>query len=755
MANPPPLMPLRGDRTAPTFDPAHPNTLPRFLTQVQRLLDRSQITGVKESKDYIISFVEPDLQDLWEAFPEYTDATKTLEEFKKALIHSYTDEDNMYDMRDLDQLIGERQRLGIKTLHDLTSYHLRFRTITSYLIEKKRLGIVDEFHAYTRGFNPAFWNIVLGRLHIKHPEHRLNHPYTIEQVYEAARFVLDGMAAPSFQATSTLPSLIPQPLSPTVPAQQHSHSPTPDSRTVKIEELSEIISKFSKEIIGALAAQQRARLSSSNSNQRNVNCNFCGKDHFICDCDLVEEYIRAGKCKRNIEGKVVLPSGAFVPRKIPGTLLRERVDEWHRRNPNQLAVPTSAMFHPVVTPPTTVNPVTFHDTYQLSASDRIAALEAELFSLKSRRPGFTPIIRTRAQKTRDTSTEIDDSADEPPVQTTQHRAPSEEPPHHEPSQPTAAPSAPNVKGPEHPFRGAQDAVYAPPQSRNVGAPFKPPANKKPDVAYRTLPPVHNPAHAQSVYERAFCSSVTLTHEELLSLAPEVRTKFREAVTSCRAPPKEGTTDQHLYDAEEETVETYFAPAVSRAIPKCQHRSPPPGALIIPDPIEAYYRSLSPGEQPNFELLTVAKESLALRSIYPLVDNNQKVESVLDPGCQIIAMSETVCHRLGVSYDPEVILHMLSANGAVDSSLGLARNVPFTIGNLTFYMQVHVIRSPAYEILLGRPFDVLTQSIVRNFANEDQTITVHDPNTCRTITIPTSPRRSSRTKHDEEIMGFRE
>jgi len=479
-------------------------------------------------------------------------------------------------------------------------------------------------------------------------------------------------------------------------------SSTPDSKFVKTEDLSNIFSKFSKELITALVTQQCARPSNSNSTQRSVNCNFCGKKHFIRECEIVEEYIRAGKCRRNIEGKVVLPSGAFVPREIPGTLLHERVDEWHRRNPNQLAAPTSAMFHPVVTPPPTAKPVTFHDAYQLSASNRIAALEAELFSLKARRPGFTPIIHTRAQKARDTSTEIDDNTDEPTAPTAQHRMPSEEPSHREPSPvpPTVVPPGPSVKGPEHPFRAAQDAVYAPPQSRNVGAPFKPPAGKKPEVAYCTLPPVHNPVHAQSVYERALNSSFTITQEELLSLAPEVRSKFREAVTSRCAPPKDATTDQHLYDVEEDTTETYFAPTVSCAIPKCQHRSPPPSALIIPDPIEAYYRSLSPGQQPDFDLLTVAKESHALQSIYPLVDNSQKVESVLDLGCQIVVMSETVCHQLGISYDPEVILHMLSANGAIDNSLGLARNVPFSISGLTFYMQVHIIRSPAYEILLG-------------------------------------------------------
>ena len=151
--------------------------------------------------------------------------------------------------------------------------------------------------------------------------------------------------------------------------------------------------------------------------------------------------------------------------------------------------------------------------------------------------------------------------------------PSEEPSHHEPSPvpPTVTPSGLSAKGPEHPFCAVQDAVYVPLQSRNVSAPFKPPTGKKPEVAYHTLPPVHNPAHVQSVYECALNSSFTITQEELLSLAPEVCSKFREAVTSRCAPPKDATTDQHLYDAEEETTETYFAPTVSCTIPKCQHR----------------------------------------------------------------------------------------------------------------------------------------------------------------------------------------
>ena len=42
---------------------------------------------------------------------------------------------------------------------------------------------------------------------------------------------------------------------------------------------------------------------------------------------VVDEYVANGKCRRNIEGKVVLSTGAYVPREIPGTLLQERIDE--------------------------------------------------------------------------------------------------------------------------------------------------------------------------------------------------------------------------------------------------------------------------------------------------------------------------------------------------------------------------------------------------------------------------------------------
>jgi hypothetical protein len=66
----------------------------------------------------------------------------------------------------------------------------------------------------------------------------------------------------------------------------------------------------------------------------------------------------------------------------------------------------------------------------------------------------------------------------------------------------------------------------------------------------------------------------------------------------------------------------------------------------------------------------------------VIDNREEVEGIIDPGSQIIAMLEAVCHDIGLAYDPSIKLNMQSANGEVDQSLGLARNIPCKINSIT-------------------------------------------------------------------------
>ena len=97
-----------------------------------------------------------------------------------------------------------------------------------------------------------------------------------------------------------------------------------------------MIERVTESFVKAMGWQKSTRAAVGTPRLTGGNCNFCGSpEHFIWECQVVLDYIREGKCKRNIEGKVVLPSGMFLPRDVAGLWLCDRFDVWHMRNPNQ------------------------------------------------------------------------------------------------------------------------------------------------------------------------------------------------------------------------------------------------------------------------------------------------------------------------------------------------------------------------------------------------------------------------------------
>jgi hypothetical protein len=343
------------------------------------------------------------------------------------------------------------------------------------------------------------------------------------------------------------------------------------------------------------------------------------------------------------------------------------------------------------------NMVSMSLTNVFTTDQRIAALEQEIFNLRNAKRIFDGIeILKPANKPNPTE------QPKAPESTTKLTPP--------PEKPTAT-----TQPPLHPFTNITETSYQPPHERNfTAAPAKPAKEKEP--AYHYVAPIQNPHTVVDVYNKSMQTPhITLSPEELYAISPEVCNRLREAIMPKRVL--------------NETVSTH---TLIEQVPNDEETS-----ITVPDVYETYINSLAPGERPI--PLNVAQESHALQSIIMVVDNREEVEGIIDPGSQIIAMLEAVCHDIGLAYDPSIKLNMQSANSEVDQSLSLARNVPCKINSITLYLQIHIIRSPAYNILLGQPFDVLTESTVKNFPNEDQTITIVDPNTKCSVTIPTLPR----------------
>ncbi|KAF8181244.1 hypothetical protein K438DRAFT_1768075 [Mycena galopus ATCC 62051] len=367
MANPaPPIpMPARGDRNAPQFDSSKPRELQRYFTDLEYHFTRLSVTDEAEKKKHATRFLGVDDQDIWEALTEFQ-APHTYAAFKAAVLKLYpgNDADRKYSLADLDALVGQYARVGILSKGDYSEFYRQFLVITTYLIARQRLSATEQSKAF----------VVLSPLH---PDVHPDDPYEIADLHEAVEFALaTTSSAPVSTAASQMPT-----------SQSQSEIKQEPGITVLLESMNGLIK--------VLTAQQQLQLShppssqpSHNPPRNDQNCSYCGEPgHFIIKCSHFDEDAQAGKCKRNSDGRVTLPSGAFVPRNILGPNLRARIEEWHRQNPGQLAA-AQLLFevstpHPAAVPSTSAPATTTTSTFQLSEEDRIHSLEHEIYALKT------------------------------------------------------------------------------------------------------------------------------------------------------------------------------------------------------------------------------------------------------------------------------------------------------------------------------------------------------------------------------------
>lgn len=318
--------------------------------------------------------------------------------------------------------------------------------------------------------------------------------------------------------------------------------------------------------------------------------------------------------------------------------------------------------------------------------------------------------------------------------------------------------------PELPFEQTPAVAYVP-----LGHSKRPQWGPIPNIetrvpAYKNRAPIEDESLHLEVILKMLGTPVTITAEDLLGVSKPLREELKKIISRKRMPvvakAKEKSvslqSEQSEQHKEEEDAlaywETFFEnqelvmsdgmdindlPMATFSVTTSAKGEVPAGSVVLDDPVLQYYDSLEPGETP--QTIYVARESQGLRTIYPVINKSLEEEAVLDGGSQIVSMSKAVALKLGLAWNPDIVIHMQSANKQVEKTLGLARNVPFLFKEITLYLQVHIVNEPAYKVLLGRPFDALTESVIQNDRDGGQLITIKDPNTGRRATLPTYHR----------------
>lgn len=301
-----------------------------------------------------------------------------------------------------------------------------------------------------------------------------------------------------------------------------------------------------------------------------------------------------------------------------------------------------------------------------------------------------------------------------------------------------------------------------------------------DKAYRVKTDLDDPDAVTEAVAQILDQDVTLKFRRMLAISPALQARFKKLSTKARRSNFVHTVHDDLAEEMENSVAEPESEGPRNALPFAEDPeileylpqdaiamedlpfdayvmittesagSIPEGAIIMGDPVLQYLESLQPGDEAK--PIYIGLTSAALRCVFPCIKGAEAVEAILDSGSQIVSMAGATATRLGIPFDPDVNILMQSANGQIEKTLGLARNIPFRFGHFVVYLQVHILRCAPYEVLLGRPFDILTESVVNNAKDGSQTVTMTDPYGGARVTIPTFARGKFRQAKRPDIRA---
>lgn len=264
-------------------------------------------------------------------------------------------------------------------------------------------------------------------------------------------------------------------------------------------------------------------------------------------------------------------------------------------------------------------------------------------------------------------------------------------------------------------------------------------------AYKNLAPVEVGLDIEKLVEQVLDLEISVPLRNLAGVSGAIQKEIRKQVTKSKVPVEtEQNETQNLVVETKPSIRVESLPVAMYAEMTDKLNDIPEGYFIADDPILQYletHKDASPDD------LVVAETSESLRSIYMTINRIGQEECLLDNGSMIVSMARETAIQLGLTWDPLIRFNMESASNHVEKTLGLARNVRFSVGGINVFLQVHILEDPPYKILLGRPFEKFTSCKSNTKPDGSSELTLTDPNSKKSAIVPTY----SRGQGPEEIQ----
>src|SRR5882672_181426 len=502
--------------------------------------------------------------------------------------------------------------------------------------------------------HPDLWDKILFYLSDEKTPCVKGEAFSVEQVREGAEHILEGFnhcykkprSAPA-SASTLFRSL------PWAPPMKSEISEVLNAITMMGQNLQMVISAsqigsrtgpqgFPSQLAGQsdFSRQDRPRPGAGGN-----KCYMCQESaHFLNHCPVLLEYIRAGKVIRNAQNMVMLSSGDPIPSDPTNCPWATQINEFYTRNPQLLSRESTP--HIQVNFAANLLEVKGTDQAKDDGSNLFAHLEPfneeeeQLGSLSGEaNPDWAQLGRY---------IEV--------LQARQNEIPAEK------KQTNLPKSAPNQATRPMNASSAEKTYSAPkaqvPSSKPLPA-APAPSGPAAIPQFKYAAPVESNVNAAAVISRVLSENVHLSVEELLALAPEVRKHFKETMTTKRLPAL--------------PVEAMAAHTVSSYSMDVNHKQ------------------LS------------AKSTLPLRMIEVTLDSAITVTGIIDSGCKVVIIRRDIWERLGTPMKHEQVMFMESANGQSNTTMGTIPSICFSVGEVSLYCSVQVVKEAPFECLLGLLF----------------------------------------------------
>jgi hypothetical protein len=138
----------------------------------------------------------------------------------------------------------------------------------------------------------------------------------------------------------------------------------------------------------------------------------------------------------------------------------------------------------------------------------------------------------------------------------------------------------------------------------------------------------------------------------------------------------------------------------------------------------------------------AEFSLPLREIDVLVNHCRTEAGVLDQGSQIVVIREDLANEVGAQINTRHTLRMEGANSSTSRTLGCAEDLEMQIGDVSFTIHAHIVRTAPFRLLLGRPFHHLLLCRLEDHPDRVD-VSIRDPaDPSRSIAVPSRARQAA-------------